>query len=404
MGKIRIMAGVKGLKLGPRVAGKLTAGAVQSAKTPGLYADGDGLYLCVAKGGSRSWILRYRAAGKRRDMGLGSALRCTLAEARERARAAHHLLYAGRDPVEERDAARVSKQTEAVAETAAGITFAQVADIVIDAKRSAWSPKQEKEWRQSLRDHAFPELGSQPVAAIDSDMVVAALQPIWSAKPVTAKRVRQRIEAVLDAATAKKYRQGDNPARWSGNLEHLLAADPMGERNHHEALPYAEIADFMLYLPDTLAAKALAFTILTAARTGEVRKGTWSEIDLEARTWTVPAGHMKARRTHVVPLSDAALAILAALPRTGARVFPIGDREMWRVAKKLRPEIAVHGFRSTFSTWAQDTQPFPVELVEHCLAHITGDASERAYKRGDAIEKRRQVMDAWAAYCGAARW
>jgi integrase len=376
---------------------RLDNSAVKAAETPGLHPDGDGLYLHISDSGSKSWILRYRLGGKRRDMGLGRYPLFTLADARKRANTQRRLIADQVDPLAN---GRRRANPIAVAEAPAGITFAQVAELVIAAKRSAWSPKQEKNWRQTLRDHV--PFGGKPVAAVNVDMIENALRPIWSTKRITATRVRQRIEAVLDFATVKKFREGDNPARWTGHLEHILAGDPLGETSGHEALPHTEVADFMAQLPDTLAGKALAFTILTGARTGEALKATWSEFDLRSRLWTVPASHMKERKEHKIPVSDAALAILAGLPSNGepaSRVFPIGAAEMWRVAKKLRPEITVHGFRATFRTWAQETTDFPSETVEHCLAHITGDASERAYKRGDAIEKRREVMAAWADHC-----
>lgn len=376
---------------------RLDRAAVEAATVPGLHADGDGLYLHVGDNGSKSWILRYRLDGKRRDMGLGRYPLFSLKDARARANAQRRLLADRIDPLPVNGRRRSKPAT--TQGVAAGITFEQVAELTITAKRSAWGPKQEKDWRQSLRDHVFPAIGNKPVAGLGVDDVEAVLKPIWSAKPVTAKRLRQRMEAVLDYATAKKYREGENPARHKGNLEHLLAADAKGEQNHHQALPYTDMLGFMATLPDTLAAKALAFCILTAARRGEVRQATWAEIDLEGRTWTVPAGHMKARKEHKVPLSDAAVTLLRDLPRTGERVFPIGASEMLRVTTKVRPGIAVHGFRSTFRTWAQDTTDFPRETVEHCLAHIEGSASELAYKRGDALEKRRQVMQAWADYC-----
>jgi integrase len=375
-----------------RQVDRLDRADIDRATLPGMYPDGNGLYLVVARGGSKSWVLRYRAGDRRRDMGLGSYPLFGIKDARKRASIQRRLLADGVDPL----AARAKKEVPRV-----GITFAQVADLTISAKRSAWTPRHENDWRQSLRDHAFPKLGDLPIAAIDTDMVEAVLRPIWAVKPVTAKRLRGRIETILDFATAKKYRSGDNPARWTGNLEPLLAADARGEQAHHAALPYADAAGFMeeLRRVDSRIARALEFTILTAARTGEIRKAAWSEFDLGARTWTVPAGHMKGRREHRVPLSDAALTLLTALPKDGAGPFPIGERGMYRVSRKLRPEIAVHGFRSTFRDWAYETQTFPREIVEHCLAHIDGSQSEKAYRRGDALAKRAEVMAAWANHC-----
>ena len=263
-----------------RLIERLDEAQVRAAK-PVMHPDGSGLYLRVGDNGARSWILRYRLGGKRRDMGLGSYPLFNVRAARKRADEHRRLLADGIDPLPVTGRRRRSKPVAAKQP----MTFAQVADLVIGVKRAGWSVKQEKDWWQSIRDHVLPTIGQKPVAEITVHDVEGVLKPIWTSKPVTAKRIRQRIEAVLDYATAKQWREGDNPARHKGNLEHLLAADARGEAGHHEALPYQEIDQFMMMLPDTLPAKALAFTILTAARTGEVRKATWSEIDLEVRLW-----------------------------------------------------------------------------------------------------------------------
>jgi integrase len=384
-----------------RLTNRLTELEAKGA-APGLHPDGDGLYLHVGANGSKSWVFRYRFGGRRRDMGLGRYPLFSIKDARDEANKHRRLLYDRIDPIATRKAEREAKRGEK-AEPAA--TFGQVVlggykrDAgVIAAKRVRWTAKHEHDFLHSLQTHAA-RLWPMAVTGIDADTVADLLRPIWSTKPVIAKCVRQRIEAVLDYATVMKYRSGDNPARWAGNLEHLLAADAKGAKSHHEALPYAEIAGFMASIEDTPVGKALAFTILTAARSSEVRKATWQEIDLQARVWTVPAERMKARREHKVPLSGAAAAILAALPHEGELVFPVGERSLYQAVQRLRPDATLHGFRSTFRDWAYEKTDFPREIAEHCLAHIEGSGSELAYKRGDAIEKRRAVMDAWAAHC-----
>jgi integrase len=378
---------------------RLTALGAKGLSKPGMYPDGDGLYLNVAAGGSKSWILRYRINGKRRDMGLGKYPLFSLADARERARLHRRDLADNLDPLEKRRAERQQVRAKA----ARGITFQEAAEACILAKRDAWSGgDQEHQWRQSLRDHVFLHIGDRPVAEIDLALVESVLKPLWAKIPPTARRIGRRIEAVLDYATVKGYRTGDNPARMKGNLEHLLAKKARGESGRHEALPYREIGKFMVELHDArpeLAARALEFAILTGARTNEVRGATWAEIDLERRLWTIPASRMKMGKEHRVPLSDVALALLAALPKDRDLLFKIGERGMYHVAKALRPGITTHGFRSTFRDWAYETQPFPREIVEHCLAHIEGPASELAYKRGEALEKRAEVMEAWARFC-----
>lgn len=263
------------------------------------------------------------------------------------------------------------------------------------------------QWQQTLEDYVYPIFGSLPVLAIDTVLVMKAIEPIWTTKPETASRVRGRIESVLDWATARGYRSGENSARWKGHLENLLPKRSKVARvEHHAALPYAELPGFMAELrqQNGIAARALEFAILTAARTGEVIGATWAEIDFEARLWTVPAGRMKAGRDHRVPLSEAAMAILRLLhgARTGDRVFPISNMAMLMLLRRMgRGDLTAHGFRSTFSDWCAEQTNTPSEVREMALAHTVGDKVEAAYRRGDMFDKRRHLAEAWARYCAA---
>jgi integrase len=386
-----------------RVAERLTARAIQAAKARGLYADGKGLYLRVGPTGSKSWIYRYVSAGRQHDLGLGPFPEVSLAEARERAMAQRRLRINGNDPLAER---RSQRHAETVQRIKAQ-TFRQSAVAYIEAHSAGWrGGKQAEQWRQSLTAYAYPMLGDLPVQAIDTSAVLAAVEPVWRTKTETATRVRERIEAVLNWATARGYRAGENPARWKGHLANLLPARSKVQRvAHHPALPYAEIADFMAELRarDGVPARALEFLILTAARSGEVLKAGWDEIDLKERIWTVPAERTKTGRQHRVPLSDEAI---AALPEcTGEFIFPgrggaPSKTALFDMLRRMgRDDLTTHGFRSTFRDWAGERTAYPREVAEMALAHTVGDAVERAYARGDLFEKRRQLMQAWADYC-----
>jgi len=392
-----------------RTIEKLTALAVNRAKEPGYYGDGGGLYLQVSKTGTKSWIFRYVRAGKERQMGLGPLHTVSLAQAREHARKCRSMLLAGADPLESRRA----QQLEDTLERAKTITFDYCAKAYIDAHRGSWkNAKHAAQWESTMATYASPIIGKLPVASIDTALVVKVLQPIWEEKTETATRVRSRIENILDWATVSHFRTGDNPARWRGHLDNLLA-DPgrVARVSHHAALPWQEIGSFMVDLRqrEGTAARAVEFAILTAARSGEVRGAHWSEIDLDAAVWTVPAERMKAGREHRVPLSTAALALLKAMPDVGDHVFPgqrgdapLSDMSLTAVLRRMgRDDITVHGFRSTFRDWCAESvaNSFPREVCEHALAHSLPDKVEAAYRRGDLIEKRKVLMQVWSDFC-----
>jgi integrase len=392
---------------------RLSPGKVAKATGPAgkttLLADGHGLYLRIGPTGAKSWVLRYMAGRKSHDMGLGSLGLVGLREAREHALRQRRLLRLdGLDPIEKRRAERQAAMIEA----ASAMTFRRCAEAYIAAHKVGWkNPKHAAQWPSTLQTYVYPIFGNLPVQAVDVGLVTKAIEPIWATKPETASRVRGRIERVLDWATVRGYRQGENPARWRGHLEKLLPARrKMAAVEHHAALPYAELPAFMADLRqrEGVAARALEFAVLTAARTGEVLGGRWSEIDLEGRLWTVPAGRMKkAWREHRVPLSEPALTILTGLDRMGDLVFPgqrrgrpLSDMALLMLLRRMgRGDLTAHGFRSTFSDWCAEETSFPSEVREMALAHTVGDKVEAAYRRGDLFEKRRQLAEAWARYC-----
>jgi integrase len=392
---------------------KLTVRAVQAQKVPGFYADGDGLYLQVAPGGSRSWIYRYQREGRRREMGLGSLDAIGLAEAREKATAARRMLAAGADPIE----ARRTERSKAEVVVAKVVTFKDCADRYIAAHKTGWrNPKHRAQWTATLETYAYPHFGTLPVEAVDVGLVLQAVEPIWSTKPETAGRVRGRIESIIDWAKARGYRDGENPARWRGHLENLLPARSKVRRvNHHAALPYPEIGAFLVALREQegVAARALEFTILTAARTGEALGARWDEIDIQERMWIIPAERMKASKEHRVPLSRRAVAILEEMAAIKLNEFvfpgwrtesnlPLSNMAMLMTLRRMgRGDLTVHGFRSTFRDWCAERTAFPAEVAELALAHAVGNKVEAAYRRGDQFEKRRQLADAWAAFCAA---
>ena len=397
----------------PRRAATLSVRQIEQFRKPGFWAVGpSNLYLKIGTNGGRSWVFRYFHNDRRRDMGLGGVDLVTLAEARDRVIDLRRGLLAGVDPLTDRQAKRsASRLVEA-----RSMTFRQCADAYIAAKRAGWRGRHaEREWRNSITQHAAPLL-DLPVAGIDTPDVLKAIEPIWTRKLVTAQRVRGRIESVLDWAGSRGFRAaGDNPARWRKHLENLLAVPTRVHRVEHlAAMPFDEIPAFLdtLRQHDEVAAAALDFTILTACRTAEVRGARWSEIDLKARLWTIRAERMKGGAEHVVPLSAPALAILTHMQelRSGDFVFPgrfpgqtLAGDTMWKALHRItgRTDLTVHGFRSSFSTWAGERTNFARDVVERCLAHATGSKVEQSYRRGLEIEKRRQVMDAWARYCSA---
>jgi integrase len=386
----------------------LTAKKVERAK-PGRYHDGHGLYLQVVNPANKSWLLRFERNGRERWYGLGPAHTFSLKEARERACAARQLLHDGIDPIDHRKAPRAARALEA----AKAITFRDCAEAYIAANRDAWkNAKHGAQWTSTLKSYVFPHIGNLPVANIDTGLVLKCIEPHWQAKTETMSRVRGRIESILDWATVRKYRSGDNLARWTGHLEHVLPSkSKLAKVNHHAALPYAELPAFMVELRqrEGIATRALEFTILTAARTGEVIGAKWDEIDLAAGLWTVPAGHMKAGKVHTVPLSKRAAELLRALPteKRNPHIF-IGPTEgvglsnmaMTSVLRRTgHGDVTVHGFRSTFRDWAAETTNFPNHVVEMALAHVVGDRVEAAYRRGDLLAKRKQLAEAWSRFC-----
>jgi len=388
----------------------LTTKRVAQAAKPGRYGDSNGLYLQVTHTGVKSWLLRYQVAGRERWMGLGPVHAFSLDEARAKARKAHQQLFEGIDPLEARKAER---QTKAL-ETARSKTFAEATRECFDAHERKWrNPKHRQQFLSTMEAYVLPNIGRLPVADIDQGLVLKCIEPIWLVKTETADRVRGRIEKVLDYAAVRGYRSGENPARWRGHLEHVLAPRSKVQRTkHHPALPYADLPAFLMRLGDLagVAAKALEFAILTAARTGEIIGATWEEIDLAAAVWTVPAVRMKAGKEHRVPLSDRALEILRALPREdgnkfvfiGARGQGLSNMAMIAVLKRLgRDDITVHGFRSTFRDWAAERTDHPNHVVEMALAHVVSDRVEAAYRRGELLEKRRRLMSDWNRYCSS---
>jgi integrase len=388
---------------------RLSAVKVAGTKTRGMYADGGGLYLQVSGNGSRSWIFRFKANGRTRDMGLGSLATVSLAKAREVAAECRQLRLEGIDPIE----ARRAELVEAQLASARSMTFDQCRDAFIDAHKSAWrNAKHKAQWTNSLATYVSPVFGSLPIQAVDVALVMKVLEPIWASKPETASRVRGRVERVLDWAKVRGFRQGENPARWRGHLDALLPARGKVRRvRHHAALPYDEIGTFMAELRERegVAARALEFTILTAARTGEVLGARWEEINFQDKVWVVPPNRMKVAREHRVPLSRAAIAVLKQMQtvRRIELVFPghrrgkpLSNMSMLMMLRRMgRSDLTAHGFRSTFRDWAAERTNFPREVAEAALAHVVGDKVEAAYRRGDLFEKRRRLMDAWAVHC-----
>ena len=392
-----------------RKVNRLSARAAATLDKPGRHADGGGLYLSISKDGEtvrRRWVLLYRWHGKLREMGLGPASTVSLAQAREMADKWRGEMRAGRNPLESRQAERRSSQ--------AARTFAEVAASFYEAKSHDWrNAKVRKQWMTPLERYAA-RLMPLPVNEVGTEDVLAVLTPIWTTKPETASRVRGRIEAVIDAARARGLIAANeaNPARWRGHLSHLLSKRRKLTRGHHAAMPYREVPSFIVKLSEreAVSAAALEFLILTAARTSEVLGARWAEVDLATAVWTVPAERMKGRREHRVPLSDRALEILATMApvRRGELVFPgirtgrpLSSMAMEMCLRRMKVERAtVHGFRSSFRDWAGDTTQFPRELAEAALAHVAGDETERAYRRSDALERRRKLMQAWADFCG----
>jgi integrase len=384
-----------------RKINRLNARAVSTITKRGRHADGGGRYLSISPNGGRRWVFLYRWHGKPTEIGFGSARDVTLARARELATQARAKLAEGEDPRYAR------RRTE-------GATFGECADRLIEAMRPSWrNPRHISAWEMTMRDYAAP-LRRLPVDKIVTDDVLAVLKPIWNQLPETASRLRGRIERVLDAAKAQGLRSGENPARWRGHLEQLLPKRQSITRGHYQAMRHDDVPTFIgrLRSKQTTAALALEFIILTAARCGEAVGARWDEFDLKNGVWTVPVARMKAGREHRVPLSQPALGILRVMRELhdGDLVFPssrdlgkpLGVRTVWRAMCSMRAgDATVHGFRSSFRDWAAECTGFPNEVCEAALAHAVANKVEAAYRRGDLFEKRRKLMEAWAAYCAS---
>ena len=375
----------------------LTARQVETIKTPGRHADGGNLYLNVTASGAKSWVFMYARAGRQREMGLGPARDVTLAEARDVALQHRRTIRSGFDSLEIRKG-QVEKPS-----------FGTFAEAYVAAMEAGWrNPKHRAQWRSTLKTYAA-SIQDLPVDKIDTAEVLACLTPIWATKPETAARVRGRIEVVLDAAKVKGFRSGDNPAAWRGHLDHLLPKRSKLSRGHHAAMPIDDAPDFMtkLQAADGVSARALEFLILTAARSGETLGALWSDNDIDRRIWTIPAARMKAGVEHRVPLVDRAIEILGAMRAKKCSDFvfpgskanrPLSGMVLDMTLRRLGEDVTTHGFRSTFRDWASERTGFPPDVCEMALAHAIKDKTEAAYRRGDLFEKRRTLMDAWAAY------
>jgi integrase len=386
-----------------RIVGKLNARQVTNAKPPNgkqwaVIPDGGNLYLQATRGKqghiSRSWLFKYEIAGKRHELGLGPTHTIGLAKAREKARELREQLLDGLDPLTERR----KQQQVSLAEKAKSVTFKQVAEMYLGLHLDSFkNPKHRAQWRSTLATYVYPKIGRMTVAEVGPADVLRVVEPIWNTKRETASRVRQRVERILDYASTRGFRSGDNPAA------HVTESLPKGGngKGHHAALHYAELPTFMAELGarDSVSARALEFTILTAARTAETIRADADEFDLEAQVWTVPADRMKARKEHRVPLCARAVEILQSLPRHGTRPFTLSNMAMAELLKGMRPGVTVHGFRSSFRDWAAEMTNYANHVVEQALAHTIGDKVEAAYRRGDLFVKRRKLMDDWARYC-----
>jgi integrase len=412
---------------------RLSSAKVRHAKA-GMHADGGGLYLQVTAGKeegqlNKSWLFRFALNGKERQMGLGSLNTISLSEAREEAERCRKLLKEGKDPIEAREADRAAQRTA----EAKSVTFEWCAIEYMKAHEAGWrNAKHRQQWNNTLATYVYPIIGKLPVDAIDTGLIMQILGPIWAVKNETASRLRGRIEVILDWARVNGHRSGDNPARWRGHLDHLLPARrKVRKGEHHPALPHAQIPDFVreLRAQEGIAAKALEFTILTAARSAETRGLPWDgELDIASKVWTVPLHRMKGEREHRVPLTAPALAVIEYMRsvRQNDYVFPgekaddpLSDMALTLVIRRMNEarkkagllpwvdpkqdnrEVVPHGFRSTFRDWVAEKTNFQSEIAEAALAHVKGDKVEGAYQRGTMFEKRRRLMEAWARYCGS---
>ena len=364
---------------------RLTALKVTKLSKPGRYGDGHGLWLQVSRYGTKAWLFRYAREGRERQMGLGAVHTISLAEAREKAKTCRKLVLDGIDPIEAKHERRLQTALAAARE----VTFRECAEKYIEAHSSTWrNAKHRYQWTATLATYVYPVFGSLSVAAIDTAMILKAVEPIWKTKPETAGRTRGRIELVLDWAAAREYRAKENPARWKGHLDKLLPPKPKAE--HHAAMPYVELPAFMAEVRKRggVSAQCLEFVILTAARTGEAINARWPEIDVGSRMWTIPASRMKSGREHRVPLSDRAIAILKKLPREGEFVFigarekqPLSNMAMLKALRDMgRGDLTTHGFRSTFRDWAAEQTNYPNEVAEMALAHHPAHPDSRLHR------------------------
>ncbi len=383
-----------------RSINKLSAASVRSLREPGLHADGRGLYLCVSKTGAKSWRYVFKHEGKRRELGLGSYPTVSLAEARTRAEELSKRRSEGENPK--------SYRAPAKPEDKPVVSFGQFASDYVDMREEGWrNAKHRQQWRNSLATYCQP-IWDRPVADIGLDDIESILRPIWLAKHETASRLRGRIENVLDAAAVRGLRKGENPARWRGNLALLLPKAPKGPKRHHPSMPYGEVPSFVAVLStkEGLAARALELLIHTATRTSEVLEARWDEFDFDNALWTIPGHRMKAGKEHRVPLTPRAIAILKSIPQQCDLVFPgakaerpLSNMSMTQLMRRMDlGHFTVHGFRSSFRDWAADVAHAPREIAEAALAHQVGSEVERAYRRGDALERRRDLMRAWSTF------
>lgn len=391
-----------------RSTNKLTALKISRTTKPGRYGDGLGLWLQVSKTGTKSWLFRYMRDGRAREMGLGPIHAVSLSDARMLAQEARAALAMKKvDPID----ARSERRREEQLEIARRKTFRECTEAYFAAHRAGWkNAKHAQQWLSTLETYAFPVLGPLPVSVIDTDAVLRVLQPIWATKNETASRLRGRIENVLDYAKSKKLREGDNPALWRNHLKNLLPAKgKVAKVQHHKAMHYRDLPAFMARLrkQEFISARALEFTILTAARTGETIGADWSEFDLEGGLWIIPASRMKADKEHRVPLCTRGLEILDSLPRESRFVFPgarankpLSNMAMLELLRGLDGNGAtVHGFRSTFMDYGHDVIGCKKEMMDMALAHKVNDKTEAAYRRMDMLDRRRNLMAAWADYC-----
>jgi integrase len=383
----------------PRPEKKLSSQEVRSLTRPGRHSDGGGLYLSIDASGRRRWVFMYTSNGRRVELGLGSTSTRSLKEAREEAASLRASLTRGLDPRVER-----SKSTTKP-------TFGEFADEYVEAMRPSWrNAKHAAQWSMTLTEYAKP-LRSLPIDAVTTEEILRTLRPIWRRTPETAERLRGRIENVLSSAKAKGLREGENPAAWKGHLDQLLPKRQRLTRGHHAALPFNDMAEFFgnLSAKSATAARALQFLILTASRSGEVLGATWSEVDLDRGLWVVPASRMKAGKEHRVPLSEAALNVLRSIDvglQPDDHLFwgkspdrPLSNMAMSMLLRRMVPNVTVHGFRSSFRDWSAEVSAFSHEVCEMALAHTIPNRAEAAYRRGDLLDKRRELMEAWALFC-----